>query len=634
MISRTSRSYTSAIAFALPALFALRSGSAAASDTLPAIGYHDNSVAAGRDRAGVREVTFEIRRGLWRPNGPDRPGTRMLAFAEPGQPLRLPGPLVRVSAGTRLAITVRNGSDSIVVLRGLSANPTDSLVLAPGASGTVRSIADQSGTRFYHGTFAGLTLKNLRGDDAHLAGAIIVDPPDQRRRDAVFVISSSFHGRDSLGRVSTEREPIWIVNGRPWPFTQRLTGAVGDSLRYRVLNASWDAHPMHLHGTYFRVVARGGPWRDTTLAPDAERMVATELVPSGATMAMAWMPDRPGTWLMHCHFTSHVMQNIGFGSDSLSPAEYDARLLHPHGGDPNRHVEQEMGGLFMTITVPPPRGWTLPTAPRKVITFDVPRDSVAGDMMPAFSPTVTDGATVSQPEVRAGPGGMLLLHQGEPTTVRVRNRSGEHTAIHWHGMELENLYDGVVGLGGTPGKRTPAVAPGESFDAYMTPPRAGTFIYHTHLMEVRQQQRGLYGAMIVLPAGATWDASRDHVFVLGTLRDSGPMLNGAKVSPTLDIAAGVTHRMRFINVTTGSSSARWQLVRADSTLTEWTRHAKDAVDLPEAQRISVPARQAVSIGETYDVLFSPSAPGEYRLEIRLASGRLLGQQTIRVVARP
>ena len=50
-----------------------------------------------------------------------------------------------------------------------------------------------------------------------------------------------------------------------------------------------------------------------------------------------------------------------------------------------------------------------------------------------------------------GPGGMLLLHQGEPTTVRVTNRSMEHTAIHWHGMELENLYDGVVGLGGTAG---------------------------------------------------------------------------------------------------------------------------------------------------------------------------------------
>ena len=174
----------------------------------------------------------------------------------------------------------------------------------------------------------------------------------------------------------------------------------------------------------------------------------------------------------------------------------------------------------------------------------------------------------------------------------------------------EPIRVGREGLGGTPGKRTPAVAPGGSLDAYMTPPRAGTFIYHTHMMEVRQQERGSYGAMIVLPAGATWHASHDHLFVLSTRSDSGPMLNGAKVEPTLEITAGATHRMRFINATTGSSSARWQLVRADSTLAEWTRHAKDAIDLPEAQRVTLPARQAVSIGETYDILFSPSAPGD------------------------
>ncbi len=45
-----------------------------------------------------------------------------------------------------------------------------------------------------------------------------------------------------------------------------------------------------------------------------------------------------------------------------------------------------------------------------------------------------------------------------------------------------------------------------------------------------------------------------------------------------------------------------------------------------------PARQAVSIGETYDVLFAPGAPGDYRLEVRLASGKLLAQQPIGVVA--
>lgn len=606
--------------------------SAGAGVALEPIGYHDNAVAAGVERDGVREVTFEIRRGYWQPNGPERPGTNMLALAEPGQPLRLPGPMIRVVAGTRLAISVRNGSDSTIVLRGLSFVPTDSVSLAPGATATVRTVAEQPGNHFYYGAFPGRTITNRRLEDAHLAGAIIVDAPGARARDQVLVITGSHHSSDSLRRVSNDRE-IYVVNGRPWPFTQRLHATVGDSSRFRVLNSSRDAHPMHLHGTFFRVAARGGVWRDTVLGPEAERVVATEFLPPGATMEMVWMPDRPGAWLMHCHLTFHVATNIGFGADSVSNAEYDERLAHGHGGDPDHHVEESMGGLFMTIDVPAPRGWRLPSVSRKVIRFEIPRDSTTGDKIPVFAPTVIDGPIVALPSRRSGPGGMLLLHQGEPSTVRVVNHSDEHTAIHWHGMELENLYDGVVGLGGTPGQRTRAVAPRDSFDARMTPPRAGTFIYHTHLMEVRQQENGLYGAMIVLPAGAAWDAARDHVFILGTRDGAGAVLNGEKVAPTLEFMAGETHRIRMINITTGTPGARLQLVRADSSLVVWTRHAKDAIDLTESRRVSVPSRQLISMGETYDMLFTPAEPGEFRMEVRSGAGVLLAQQPIRVVPR-
>ena len=47
----------------------------------------------------------------------------------------------------------------------------------------------------------------------------------------------------------------------------------------------------------------------------------------------------------------------------------------------------------------------------------------------------------------------------------------------------------------------PPIAPGASFVAQMTPPRAGTFIYHTHIDDIKQLSSGLYGALIVLPPG-------------------------------------------------------------------------------------------------------------------------------------
>ena len=84
-----------------------------------------------------------------------------------------------------------------------------------------------------------------------------------------------------------------------------------------------------------------------------------------------------------------------------------------------------------------------------------------------------------------------MLHRGEPTTITVVNQSGEPTSIHWHGLELESYYDGVVGLGGMPGTRTPPIMPADSFDVHITAPRSGTFMYHSHFEDVRQQNGGL-----------------------------------------------------------------------------------------------------------------------------------------------
>ena len=59
-----------------------------------------------------------------------------------------------------------------------------------------------------------------------------------------------------------------------------------------------------------------------------------------------------------------------------------------------------------------------------------------------------------------------------------------------------------------------------------TPPRAGTFIYHTHLHDERQLTSGLYGALIVVEQGETFDPTLDHVIVIGR---GGP----GKAAPTV-----------------------------------------------------------------------------------------------------
>jgi FtsP/CotA-like multicopper oxidase with cupredoxin domain len=80
-------------------------------------------------------------------------------------------------------------------------------------------------------------------------------------------------------------------------------------------------------------------------------------------------------------------------------------------------------------------------------------------------------------------------------------------------MELESFYDGVHGWSGAAGARAPMVEPGGTFAVRFTPPRAGTFIYHTHLHDHRQLSSG--STALVGGAGTTLDPAVDHPLVLG-----------------------------------------------------------------------------------------------------------------------
>ena len=101
----------------------------------------------------------------------------------------------------------------------------------------------------------------------------------------------------------------------------------------------------------------------------------------------------------------------------------------------------------------------------------------------------------------------------EPVEITVVNHLTEATAIHWHGMELDSYYDGVHGWSGVDRRLAPMIEPGGTFVVRFTPPRAGTFIYHTHLHDYRQLSSGLYGPIDRDGAGRdvrSSDRSRDR----------------------------------------------------------------------------------------------------------------------------
>ena len=92
------------------------------------------------------------------------------------------------------------------------------------------------------------------------------------------------------------------------------------------------------------------------------------------------------------------------------------------------------------------------------------------------------------------PGPELRVHQGDLVEATLVNKDiSEGVSIHWHGVDLPNAEDGVSGV------TQDTVRPGGSYVYRFRAPYAGTYWYHSHQHSAEQVERGLYGALVVLP---------------------------------------------------------------------------------------------------------------------------------------
>jgi hypothetical protein len=117
-------------------------------------------------------------------------------------------------------------------------------------------------------------------------------------------------------------------------------------VHWRVINLTSIDHPMHLHGFYYRIDAKGDGARDTILTPAQRRMTVTEIVNPGETMAMSFLPDRAGNWIFHCHFAGHLSHHVAMDTEKgVAAPQNDAH----HKAD----APHQMYGLVMGLRVAP-----------------------------------------------------------------------------------------------------------------------------------------------------------------------------------------------------------------------------------------------------------------------------------------
>ncbi len=230
------------------------------------------------------------------------------------------------------------------------------------------------------------------------------------------------------------------------------------------------------------------------------------------------------------------------------------------------------------------------------------------------------------------PGPELRARVGETLTVRFENGIGSGSAIHWHGVRIENGMDGV------PGMTQPLVEPGQGFDYSFRLPDAGTFWYHSHHRSWEQVERGLYGALIVEEATPPavdhditvilddWRIDRDGTLVedFGNRRDfshAGRLGTFARIIPSQDtVRRGDRVRLRVINTATARvfpleiTGLTGKVVAPDGMPLETLRDI-DRTFLAPAQRIDLIG----DVADTVKFIF-PTGQDPYELGDIVADG--------------
>src|SRR5919197_4124782 len=147
------------------------------------------------------------------------------------------------------------------------------------------------------------------------------------------------------------------------------------------------------------------------------------------------------------------------------------------------------------------------------------------------------------------PGPTLKVAQGSTITVHVTNHGDIEATVHWHGLRLENRYDGT--------HDTQAPIPvGESFTYQVHVPDPGAYWYHPHIREDYGQEMGLYGNILVIPSEPDYwpPANRELLLTLDDILIEDGQIAAFRDSETTHVAMG-----RFGNVMLVAGEADLQL---------------------------------------------------------------------------
>ena len=232
--------------------------------------------AAPGDRVRLRLINGATSTAFWIDTGALE-GTVVAADGNPVHPVtsrRFP-----LAQGQRLDImfTIPRDGGVFPVLAQREGDRRRTGVILASAGTTIRKLADA----------AEATVPPLDNSlEARLAAAVPMPPGNRAVTHRIALTGSMM-------------PYVWSLDDRTWADHVPLRAVKGQRVVVEMSNRTRMAHPMHLHGHHFQVVALDG-----TALYGAVR--DTVLVPASGSVTVAFDADNPGRWLFHCHNLFHM----------------------------------------------------------------------------------------------------------------------------------------------------------------------------------------------------------------------------------------------------------------------------------------------------------------------------------------
>ena len=220
------------------------------------------------------------------------------------------------------------------------------------------------------------------------------------------------------------------------------------------------------------------------------------------------------------------------------------------------------------------------------------------------------------------PGPLLRVRQGSEIFVNVLNELDIESTVHWHGLRLENAFDGV------PHETQAPIPPGGRYIHRLQFPDAGVYWYHPHMREDFEQEMGLYGNIVVVPSDPDYWPPVDHeaFYMLDDI-----LIEDGHIAPFSEDHSNYTAMGRFGNVVLVNGETNQTLhvragevVRFSLTNSANTRVFKVAVPGNRMKLVGSDGGRYEHEAWAHDIVIAPSerfivdvlfdTPGEFMLE--------------------